>query len=79
TIPFSNVWTSNRASHEANATTINRYLTSTEESLSVVQSGKTVRIIGYVFFGLGLLMLFSGLWGIIKAILLISFAVSKGG
>ena len=79
TIPFSNVWTSDRAAHEERARAINAYLASKDESLSVVQSGKTIRLIGYLFFGVGLLMFLSGLWGIIKVLLVLGFAVSRGG
>jgi hypothetical protein len=79
TIPFSNVWTSDRAAHQENADAINRYLASSEETLSVVQSGKTIRLIGYLFLAIGGLMFLSGLWGILKIFLILGFAVSKGG
>jgi hypothetical protein len=79
TIPFSNVWTSDREAHQKNAAAINRYLASSEESLSVVQSGKMIRLIGYLFLAIGSLMFLSGLWGILKIFLVLGFAVSKGG
>jgi hypothetical protein len=79
TIPLSNVWSSDRESHQENADAINRYLASSEENLSVVQSGKTVRLIGYLFLAIGTLMFLGGLWGIIKLFLILGFAVSKGG
>lgn len=79
TIPFSNVWTSDQEAHEERARAINAYLASKDESLSLVQSGKTIRLIGYLFLGVGLLMFLSGLWGIIKVLLVLGFAVSKGG
>ena len=79
TIPFSNVWSSDREDHEERAKAINTYLASKDETLSVVQSGKTIRLIGYLFFGVGLLMFLSGLWGIIKIFLVLGFALSKGG
>lgn len=76
-IPFSNVWTSNHEGRAADATAINRYLASSEESLVVVQSGKIVRLIGYLFFGIGLLMLMGGVRGILKTFLLLGFALQK--
>lgn len=67
-IPFSNTWSSDREAHQKNATRINRYLASSEESLSIVQSGKTVRILGIVFFAAGFLLLLGGLRGIFKTV-----------
>ena len=78
TIPFANVWSSDREAHQANADAVNRYLRSTEETLSVTHSGKTIRMIGYLFFGVGLLMFLGGVWGIIKLLLMLGFVVAKG-
>lgn len=77
TIPFSNVWTSDRSAHQENAKAINRYLASSEENLTIVQSGKTIRLLGYLFLGVGTLMFLGGLWGVLKIFLVLGFAVSK--
>lgn len=79
TIPFSNVWTSGQKAHEQSASDINTYLKSSRESLSIVQSGKTVRIFGYLFFAAGFLLLLGGLWGMIKIFMGVGIALSGRG
>lgn len=79
TIPFSNVWTGDREAHQQNASDINTYLASSKENLSIVQSGKTVRIIGYLFFVIGCLAFLGGLWGMIKFFMGLGFALSGRG
>ena len=79
TIPFSNVWTGDHEAHQQNASDINTYLASSKENLSIVQSGKTVRIIGYLFFVIGCLAFLGGLWGMIKFFMGLGFALSGRG
>ncbi len=79
TIPFSGVSSSDHSQHQQNADAINAYLASKEESLSVVQSGKIVRLIGYAFFGVGLLMLLGASWRIFKALLTLGFVLGAKG
>lgn len=69
TIPLSNVSTGDRELHDRNASDINRYLASTAEELTIVQSGKTVRLIGYLFFATGCLMFLMGLRGVFGMLL----------
>jgi hypothetical protein len=76
TIPLSNAWTQNREVHSHNVTMINTYLRSKNEHLSVVESGKVVRIIGIVFFVVGLFVLLRGAWGILKMMLGLGFLLA---
>ena len=66
TIPFSNAWTWDQAAHRKTAANINAYLSSPEESLSVVQSGKPVRLIGLLFLAVGCMAFLRGLWGVFR-------------
>jgi hypothetical protein len=72
-IPLSNVWTQNRNVPSQNAANINNYLRSSNEHLSVEESGKVVRIIGSVFFVIGLLALLCGALGMLKKMLKLGF------
>lgn len=76
TIPLSNAWTQNREAHSHNVTMINTYLRSKNEHLSVVESGKVVRIIGIVFLVAGLLALLRGVWGMLKMMLGLGFLLA---
>lgn len=62
-IPFSNAWTSNYDAHKRTAGEINTYLASSNEHLTLVQSGKFVRLIGWVFLASGGLAFLRGLRG----------------
>jgi len=76
TIPFSNVWTWEQKAHMTTPSSINSYLASSEESLSIVQSGKVVRLIGYLFIAAGGLAFFRGLRGVINMFRALTCALS---
>jgi hypothetical protein len=78
-IPFSNAWTRDIAAHKQNAAHINTYLSSSEESLVVVQSAKTVRMVCYLFLAVGVLALLGGFWGIVKMFLSLGSIFSARG
>lgn len=66
-IPFSNTWTSwGQKAHKQTATEINSYIASSKESLSIVQSGKPIRLFGYLFLAVGGLVFLGGLRGILR-------------
>jgi hypothetical protein len=78
-IPFSNAWTQDIKAHKQNAANINTYLSSSEESLVVVQFAKTVRMIGYLFLAVGCLAFFGGLRGILRMFLSLGSILSARG
>jgi hypothetical protein len=65
-IPFSNVWTGEIRAHRQNATKINNYLSSSKESLVVVQVALTVKYVGYLFLAVGCFALLRGFWGVLN-------------
>ena len=65
-IPFSNAWTREIDAHKQNAAKINTYLSSTEESLVVVQFAKTVKYVGYLFLAIGSFAFIRGFWGVLR-------------
>jgi len=65
--------------HQQTASDINVYLASSGESLSLAQSGKTVRIIGGLFFAVGGLAFLRGFHGILKLVRSFGFARPAGG
>ena len=65
-IPFSNAWTREREAHQRIASDINTYLGSSQESFSIVQSGKSVRLVGWLFLAGGSFAFFRGLRGVLK-------------
>lgn len=69
TIPLSNASTGDQEAHKRNAAGINNYLASSAEDFTVVQSGKTVRLVGYLFFAVGCLAFLMGLRGVIGMLL----------
>jgi hypothetical protein len=75
-IPLSNAWTQNREDHLQTAAKINDYLRSSNEHFSVVESGKFVRVIGILFFVVGVLALLRGLWGMLKMMLKLGFLLA---
>ena len=68
-IPFSNAWTNwtrEVNDHKQNAAKINSYLSSSKESLVVVQVAKTVKFVGYLFLAVGCFALLRGFWGVLR-------------
>ena len=78
-IAFSNAWTGDIKAHKQNAANINTYLSSSEENLVVVQSAKTVRLIGYLFLAVGSFAFLSGLRGILRIFGALGFRLSAPG
>lgn len=69
TIPLSGYSSSGRKQHQENANRINAFVNGQTPELSVKQSGMLIRVIGIVFAGVGILMLFSFVGVLIKLIL----------
>ena len=65
-IPFSNAWTREISAHKQNAAKINNYLSSSNESLVVVQFAKTVKLVGYLFLAVGCFALLRGFLGVLN-------------
>jgi hypothetical protein len=65
-IPFSNAWTREIRAHRQNAAKINNYLSSSKESLVVVQIAKTVKLVGYLFMAVGCFALLRGFLGVLN-------------
>ena len=65
-IPFSNAWSREIRAHRQNATKINNYLSSSNESLVVVQFAKTVKYVGYLFMAVGCFALLRGFLGVLN-------------
>lgn len=78
-IPLSSVSTSDRKSHRENAQKINNYVNSFNETLELVESGKWIRIFGFVFAGIGGLMFLGSLAGLLKFIVLLGVMLSGRG
>ena len=75
-IPLSNVSTSDRSSHQQNADSINAFLDSSGETLTIFQSGRLLRILGFLFLGIGGLMLLAGAWALVKVLLAVGLAIA---
>ena len=65
-IPFSNAWTGEIRAHKQNVAKINNYLSSSNESLVVVQFAKTVKYVGYLFLAVGCFALLRGFLGVLN-------------
>ena len=68
-IPFSNSstnWAREVSDYKQNAAKINSYLSSSEESLVIVQSAKAVKLIGYLFLTFGSIAFLRGFWGVLR-------------
>jgi len=76
-IPLSGISSSDRSAHSKNAREINNYVNSYDEELEVEQSGTFIRIFGFVFAGIGGLMLLGSLGGLLKLIVLLFVMASK--
>jgi hypothetical protein len=79
TIHFSDVWTGNHETHRKTASDINSFLASSEESLSVVESGKNVRLFGWLFLAVGGLAFLRGFRGIFRMFRTLGFAFPVRG
>ena len=71
-IPMSDFSSNDHNLHKMNAEKINDYMRSLEESLEIKQSGKLIRIFGFVFAGIGGLILLGSLLGLLKFIILLA-------
>ncbi len=76
-IPLSGYSSSDRSSHNKNARKINNYVNSYTESLEIEQSGTFIRIFGFVFAGIGGLLLLGSLGGLLKLVILL-FVMASG-
>ncbi|OGI02706.1 MAG: hypothetical protein A2Y25_11185 [Candidatus Melainabacteria bacterium GWF2_37_15] len=68
-VPMSDFSSVDHNLHKMNAEKINNYVRSLEESLEIKQSGKLIRIIGFVFAGIGGLMLLGFLLGLLRFVI----------
>lgn len=76
-IPLSNMSSSDRSSHRKNANKINNYVNSYQEDLAIEQSGTIIKVFGFVFAGVGALMLLGSLGGVFKLIILLLVMLSR--
>ncbi len=76
-VPLSNMSSSECRSYRKTADKINNYVASDEERLDIEHSGSFMKIIGFVFAGLGGLMLLGSFAGLFKPGLLL-FAMPAG-
>lgn len=68
-IPFSNAstnWTREISVQKQNAAKINSYLSSSKESLVVVQVALTAKLVGYLFLAVGGYAFLRGFWGVLR-------------
>jgi hypothetical protein len=79
TIPLSNASTGDQEAHKRNADSINNYLASSAEDFTIVLSGKTVRLVGYLFFAVGGLVFLVGLRGVLGMFRVLRSATAGGG
>ena len=68
-IPISEISSSNHRAHRENAKKINSYVNSYDEKLEIEQSGTFAKIFGFVFAGVGCLLLLGSLGFLLKFVL----------
>ena len=76
-IPLSSISTSDRSGQNKDARKINAFINSMDENFELIQSGKFIKIFGFVFAGIGGLMLLGSLGGVLKLIVLGLVLLSK--
>lgn len=79
TVPVSQAWTNNKGSHRKTASEINAFLASQKEDLTVVESGKTIRMVGWLFFAAGCLSFLGGIRGMFRTLFSFGRIVSRLG
>ena len=76
-IPLASYYSSGRKGHQKKIDTINDFINGTETELHVKQSALLIRLAGFLFLSIGILMLLSALGLFIKLILALVFVATK--